>query len=179
MNICWKGSIDLSKGLKGVMLKPDVTCLFWGRIFFCLYIALSTGQIAIWQETGWERGGVTRSEDKASAHGMPTLPTELNSAPWGCTILTINHFPIALIIRIDLLWSHGWSDWLETYEAFGHKEKGKGECVTLRTYFCGSVLEYYYIKSVTKWFHVHMLRAALMCSFSHSFPPLLMTLPNK
>ena len=52
------------------------------KLFFCLYMALLTGKNEIWQETGWERRGVTRSKghqartwtrgfcskDKASIH---------------------------------------------------------------------------------------------------------------
>lgn len=58
-----------------------------------LYMALPTEQFKKLQETRWERGGVIHSkgpqdrtqtrgrcgEDKASVHGAPALPTELNS----------------------------------------------------------------------------------------------------
>ena len=57
-------------------------------LFFVKYFS------GLYMETGWERGGVTSSkgpqartwtwgccsEDKASVHGTPALPTELNSA---------------------------------------------------------------------------------------------------
>ena len=55
-------------------------------------MALLKGQLKIWQETGGERGEVTRSKAtragswtqaccRASAHGTRALPTELNCAP--------------------------------------------------------------------------------------------------
>ena len=58
-------------------------------------MALLIGQLKIWQETGRERGEVTRSKRtwagsqtqvrcRASAHGMHGLPTELNGAPMFC-----------------------------------------------------------------------------------------------
>ena len=61
-------------------------------IFFGLLSALLIVQLKIWQETGWERWRDTwqraprpgleprghHSEDKASVHGTPALPTELN-----------------------------------------------------------------------------------------------------
>ena len=60
-------------------------------------MALMIAHVKIWQETGGERGGVTRSKGtwagsrtqvrcRASAHGTQGLPTELNGAPHNCLI---------------------------------------------------------------------------------------------
>ena len=69
---------------------------FFLKSIFCpFFMALLTDQLKIWQETGWERGGVTHSEgpqagtrtqgccseDKSSVHGSAALLTELNSTP--------------------------------------------------------------------------------------------------
>ena len=63
-------------------------------------LALLIEQLKTWQETGWERGGVTRSKgpqartriqvrcskDKASVHRMPALPSELDGAHLFCLL---------------------------------------------------------------------------------------------
>ena len=72
-------------------------------VFFGLHMALLIDQLKMWQESGWQRGGMTHSigsqersrtwgrcsEDKASVHGTPALPSELNGATWINT-----YFPI-------------------------------------------------------------------------------------
>ena len=90
-------------------LLPRSEVYFWGRSFgtqqvtppACVgvavflkifFLALLIEHLKTWQETDWERGGVTRSnrpqtrtrtrvhcsEAEASVHGMPALPSELN-----------------------------------------------------------------------------------------------------
>ena len=63
-------------------------------------------QLKMRQETGWERGAATRSkgpqagtrtrdrcsEDKASVHGMPALPTEVNGVPNMCLLILFCRF---------------------------------------------------------------------------------------
>ena len=64
---------------------------FFNNFFFIFwpFMALLIKKLKIWQETGRERGRVTRSKEveprsaaePAEAHGTCALPTELNGAP--------------------------------------------------------------------------------------------------
>ena len=78
---------------------PPWACVFFlYNVYFLGLLALLTGQLKIWQETGGERGGVTRSEGpqaggrcskgKASLHATPVLPTVINT--WMCVFLSVS-----------------------------------------------------------------------------------------
>ena len=85
---------------------------FFFFFFFWPSMASLMVQLKRWQGTGWEREGewhahesnqVRCSEDKASAHGTPARPTELNGDPHRPILVLLDLQHLSLLERLHLV----------------------------------------------------------------------------